>query len=172
MSTLIIFLGSCKIFLFIHYTGVLIKGDVQPSYERVLTYDALAFLADLHRRFNYHRLQLLDKRKKRQLAINAGQPIKYPKTNHDDNWKVATVPHDLQRRHVEITGPTDRKMVINALNSGADIFMADFEDSLSPTWKNIVEGQANLIDAERGTISFRNADGMLILTVILQILSY
>ena len=73
---------------------------------------------------------------------------------------MAAVPPDLQRRHVEITGPTDRKMVINALNSGADIFMADFEDSLCPTWKNIVEGQANLIDAERGTISFRNADGI------------
>ncbi len=141
-------------------TGVLIKGDIQPSYERVLTYDALAFLADLHRRFNYHRLQLLDKRRKRQHAINAGKPIEYPKPNHDDDWKVAAVPPDLQRRHVEITGPTDRKMIINALNSGADIFLADFEDSLSPTWGNIVEGQANLINAERGTISFQNDDGI------------
>ena len=125
-----------------------------------MTHDALAFLADLHRRFNYQRLQLLDKRRKRQHAINAGQPIQYPKPNHDNNWKVAAVPPDLQRRHVEITGPTDRKMVINALNSGADVFLADFEDSLSPTWKNIVEGQANLMDAEQGTISFQNADGI------------
>ncbi|XP_046841331.1 malate synthase-like [Xenia sp. Carnegie-2017] len=141
--------------------GVLVKGEIQPQYERVLTYDALAFLADLHRRFNYARLQLLEKRLKRQLAINAGQPMEYPKPNHGDDWKVAPVPADLQRRHVEITGPTDRKMVINALNSGADIFMADFEDSLSPTWKNIIEGQANLMDAERGTITFQNADGSL-----------
>ena len=81
---------------------------------------------------------------------------------------MAAVPADLQRRHVEITGPIDRKMIINALNSGSDIFMADFEDSLSPTWKNIVEGQANLMDAERGTISFKNADG--ILTVIINFL--
>ena len=142
-----------------YFSGVLIKGDIQPSYNRVLTYDALAFLADLHRRFNYHRLKLLEKRKKRQRAINAGEPIEYPKANHNNNWKVAAVPADLQRRHVEITGPTDRKMIINALNSGADIFMADFEDSLCPTWKNIVEGQYNLMDAERGTISFKNADG-------------
>lgn len=139
---------------------MLVKGEIQPEYERVLTYDALAFLADLHRRFNYARLQLLEKRLKRQLAINAGQPMEYPKPNHGDDWKVAPVPADLQRRHVEITGPTDRKMVINALNSGADIFMADFEDSLSPTWKNIIEGQANLMDAERGTITFKNADGI------------
>lgn len=151
-----------------HTAGILIKGDIKPTYGRVLTYDALDFLADLHRRFNYHRLQLLEKRKKRQYAINAGQPIQYPTPNHDNNWKVAAVPADLQRRHVEITGPTDRKMIINALNSGSDIFMADFEDSLSPTWKNIVEGQANLMDAERGTISFKNANG--ILTVIINFL--
>ena len=72
---------------------------------------------------------------------------------------MASVPHDLQMRHVEITGPTDCKMVINALNSGADMYMADFEDSLTPSWKNIVEGQINLLNANRGTINFINADG-------------
>ena len=72
---------------------------------------------------------------------------------------MAAVPHDLQMRHVEITGPTDRKMVINALNSGADMYMADFEDSLTPSWKNIVEGQINLLDANKKTISFTNANG-------------
>ena len=94
-----------------------------------------------------------------QEAINAGNPIKYPEAHHEKNWKVAAVPHDLQMRHVEITGPTDRKMVINALNSGADMYMADFEDSLTPSWKNIIEGQMNLLDANRKTISFTNPNG-------------
>lgn len=94
-----------------------------------------------------------------QEAINSDQPIKYPEAHHEKDWKVAVVPHDLQMRHVEITGPTDRKMVINALNSGADMYMADFEDSLTPSWKNIVEGQINLLDANKKTISFTNADG-------------
>lgn len=125
----------------------------------MLSYEALAFLADLHRRFNYVRKQALKKRLQIQENINAGQPIKFPEHNHEKDWKVAPVPHDLQMRHVEITGPTDRKMVINALNSGADMYMADFEDSLTPTWKNIIEGQINLIDANKKTIMFTKPDG-------------
>ena len=102
---------------------------------------------------------MLKKRIETQEAINAGLVITYPEAHHEKDWKVAAVPHDLQMRHVEITGPTDRKMVINALNSGADMYMADFEDSLTPSWRNIVEGQMNLLDANRKTISLVNPDG-------------
>lgn len=143
-------------------SGVEITGELKPEYTQILSHEALEFLADLHRSFNYQRKKLLKKRMEIQEAINAGQAIKYPEAHHEKNWKVAAVPHDLQVRHVEITGPTDRKMVINALNSGADMYMADFEDSLTPSWKNIVEGQINLLDANRKTISFTNPDGELI----------
>ena len=85
--------------------------------------------------------------------------MKYPTGDHDSSWTVAPIPHDLQKRHVEITGPTDRKMVINALNSGSDMFMADFEDSLSPSWKNVIEGQINMLAANKKTIEFKNPDG-------------
>lgn len=87
--------------------------------------------------------------------------FQFPKVDRDNNWKVATVPADLQCRHVEITGPVQRKMMINALNSTADVFMADFEDSNSPTWTNIIDGQVNLLDANNGTIDFTNPDGKL-----------
>lgn len=113
----------------------------------------------MHRSFNYQRKKLLRKRQEIQAEINSGKQISYPEAHHEKDWKVAPVPHDLQMRHVEITGPTDCKMVINALNSGADMYMADFEDSLTPSWKNIVEGQINLLNANRGTIRFINADG-------------
>ena len=147
--------------IMISLLGVEITGEIKEEYAQILSYDALEFLADLHRSFNYQRKKLLKKRMEIQAAINAGQPIKYPEAHHTKDWKVAAVPHDLQMRHVEITGPTDRKMVINALNSGADMYMADFEDSLTPSWKNIVEGQINLLDANKKTISFTNADGKL-----------
>ena len=140
-------------------SGVEITGEIRPEYVQILSYEALEFLADIHRSFNYRRKKLLRKRLEIQEEINSGQPIKYPEAHHEKDWKVAAVPHDLQMRHVEITGPTDRKMVINALNSGADMYMADFEDSLTPSWKNIVEGQMNLLDANKKTISFTNADG-------------
>ena len=141
------------------FTGIEITGEIKQDYTQILSYEALEFLADLHRSFNYQRKKLLKKRMEIQEAINAGNPIKYPEAHHEKNWKVAAVPHDLQMRHVEITGPTDRKMVINALNSGADMYMADFEDSLTPSWKNIIEGQMNLLDANRKTISFTNPNG-------------
>ena len=85
--------------------------------------------------------------------------VQYPNADHCLTWSVAPIPKDLQRRYVEITGPTDRKMVINALNSGSDMFMADFEDSLSPTWRNTMEGQINLLAANKRTIEFKNPDG-------------
>ncbi|KAK3736314.1 hypothetical protein QZH41_020772 [Actinostola sp. cb2023] len=141
--------------------GVEVIGEIKQEYLTILSYDALEFLADLHRRFNYTRKQVLKKRMMIQQDIDIGKSICYPVGNHDNTWKVAPVPHDLQMRHVEITGPTDCKMVINALNSGADVFMADFEDSLSPTWKNIMEGQVNLLAANRKTIVFTNPDGSL-----------
>nr|XP_058955250.1 malate synthase-like [Pocillopora verrucosa] len=136
-----------------------ITGEIKPEYNEILSHEALEFLADLHRSFNYQRKKLLRKRQEIQAEINSGKQIKYPEAHHEKDWKVAPVPHDLQMRHVEITGPTDCKMVINALNSGADMYMADFEDSLTPSWKNIVEGQINLLNANRGTINFINADG-------------
>ncbi|HWD09921.1 MAG TPA: malate synthase A [Actinomycetota bacterium] len=128
----------------------------------VLTPDALAFVAELQRRFNPHRQRLLRARAERQRHLDSGE---WPEFNQatrwirDADWQVGDVPKDLQDRRVEITGPTDRKMMINALNSGAKVFMADFEDALSPTWENVVTGQRNLQDAVRGTLSFESPDG-------------
>ena len=124
--------------------------------EKVLSRDALAFLESLHRSFDGRRQELLGARAERQKALERGENFDFlPSTNsiRGGDWKVASTPKDLQRRHVEITGPTERKMMINALNSGADVFMADFEDSLSPTWRNVVVGQQNCIDAVRRTIT-------------------
>ena len=129
--------------------------------EKVLSRDALAFIESLHRRFDSRRQELLAARVERQKAFDRGEmPDFLPSTKNvrGGDWKVAPTPKDLQRRHVEITGPTERKMMINALNSGADIFMADFEDSLSPSWRNVVLGQQNCIDAVRRTISLETAD--------------
>jgi malate synthase len=128
----------------------------------VLTADALAFLEILHRRFNPVRLGLLAHRAQRQQAFDAGAlPDFLPETRpvRGGDWQVAPAPPDLQNRHVEITGPVERKMMINALNSGAQIFMADFEDSLSPSWRNVIDGQRNCIDAVRGTIAFESPEG-------------
>jgi malate synthase len=124
--------------------------------EKVLSRDALNFLEFLHRRFESRRQELLAARAERQKALDRGENFDFlpsTKSIRGGDWKVAPTPKDLQRRHVEITGPTERKMMINALNSGADIFMADFEDSLSPSWRNVTLGQQNCIDAVRRTIS-------------------
>lgn len=135
-----------------------IKGQPQPSQERVLTPEAVEFVAGLHREFDQERRRLLAARVERQRRIDAGEmPDFLSETAHiraDHTWKVAPVPADLQDRRTEITGPVDRKMVINALNSGAKVFMADFEDATSPTWANLIAGQINLQDAVRRTISF------------------
>lgn len=127
--------------------------------EKILTPDALRFIKDLNKKFDNKRLALLKKRVLVQTEINDGSwfPDFSPDTadiRDDKGWKGAEVPHDLQDRRVEITGPTDRKMVINALNSGANVFMADFEDSNTPSWRNQLDGQLNLYDAVRNDISY------------------
>ena len=137
--------------------GIMVAGPVTPGFETILTQEALAFVAKLTREFRARRDELLEARKVRQAEIDAGAlPGLLPGTEEirNGNWTVAPVPADLQDRRVEITGPVSRKMVINALNSNAMVFMADFEDSNCPTWTNCVEGQINLRDAVRRTIEF------------------
>jgi len=142
--------------------GVEITSPVAPELASVLSPEALAFVAGLHRRFNPTRQTLLRRRQERQAAIAAGGSLGFlaeTEEIRDGEWTVAPAPPDLDDRRVEITGPCDRKMTINALNSGARVFMADLEDASSPTWQNVVEGQRNLADAVRRTISFANPDG-------------
>lgn len=139
--------------------AVSVKAPLVSGFEKVLTAEALDFLAELHSRFNARRLALLNKRIERQEKFNAGVfPTFLEETLavRQSKWTVAPIPEALQDRRVEITGPVDRKMIINALNSGARVFMADFEDSTSPTWNNVMEGQLNLMDAVRRTISFES----------------
>jgi malate synthase len=137
--------------------GVEVLAGAGEAGDRILTPEALAFVATLQRELGPRRAELLERRDERQQRINAGElPDFLPETQQirkDSSWRVAAAPADLQDRRVEITGPVDRKMVINALNSGAKVFMADFEDANSPTWTNCVEGQSNLIDAVERTIS-------------------
>jgi malate synthase len=144
-------------------SGVEVRGARAPRFDEVLTPAALEFVARLHREFNPTREALLKARSERQARFDAGElPDFLPETRatREGDWKVAPVTtRDLQRRWVELTGPTDRKMLINALNSGADVYMADFEDANTPTWQNMIEGQINLIDAIERTISFENPDG-------------
>ena len=135
--------------------GVELRAPLEERDEELLSPEALTFVAELHRRFDGTRRELLAARAERQARIDAGElPDFLPDTRdvRESDWRVAPVPADLQDRRVEITGPVDRKMVINALNSGARCFMADFEDANSPTWRNNLDGQANLIDAIERTI--------------------
>ncbi len=137
--------------------GVTVRGPMKAGYDAILSNEALAFVADLDRRFGAARLRLLGAREDRQARIDRGEfPDFLPETENirRGNWKVAPAPEDLRDRRVEITGPVDRKMVINALNCGANVFMADFEDSLAPTWANVVEGQINMRDAADRTIAY------------------
>src|SRR3954470_5631896 len=130
--------------------------------EQVLSKAALAFVEELHRNFEPRRQELLRKRDERYRKLAAGASFEFlPETANvrAGDWKGADTPADLQKRHVEITGPVERKMMINALNSGADVFMADFEDALSPTWSNVVQGHVNLIDAVRRKLSFTSPEG-------------
>ncbi len=136
--------------------GVTVKGPMRQGYDRVLSPEALTFVAHLERRFGAERRKLLAARDERQARLDRGEfPDFLPETEEvrRGHWRVPSPPPDLTDRRVEITGPVDRKMVINALNSGANCFMADFEDSLTPTWANLIEGQNNLIDAVAGTIT-------------------
>jgi len=142
--------------------GVEILGKVTPQYAEILTPQALAFVAKLARKFEARRRELMAMRAHRQAEFDAGKlPDFLPETKNvrEGDWTVAPVPHDLRDRRVEITGPTDRKMVINALNCGANVFMADLEDSNTPTWKNMIEGQINLRDAIRRAVTFTGPEG-------------
>src|SRR6266568_1503423 len=142
------------------------RVEVSPAVEgrgaEVFTAEALEFISDLHRRFNPTRLDLLRRRVERQARVDRGKTLRFrPETRRirDDSWNIAPVPADLVDRRVEITGPTDRKMMINALNSGAKTFMADFEDANTPAWRNLLEGQANLREAVRHSIAYRSPEG-------------
>ena len=140
--------------------GVQITGKITPEFSQILTREALAFVARLQRAFGERRQKLLARRAARQKEFDAGKlPDFHAETRHvrESEWKIAAQPKDMLDRRVEITGPTDRKMVINALNSGASTFMADFEDANCPTWFNMVDGQINLRDAVRRTITFEQA---------------
>jgi malate synthase len=135
--------------------GVDVRGRVEGRYGEILTPEALALVSALHREFDGRRRELLERRVERQAELDAGGSFDFlPETSEmrEGDWTIAAEPDALQDRRVEITGPTSRKMVINALNSGARGFMADFEDSNSPTWDNMIGGQVNLVDAVRGTI--------------------
>ncbi|MEW6045028.1 MAG: malate synthase A [Bacillota bacterium] len=142
--------------------GVEIRGKVTPEFARISTPEAVGFVARLAREFEGERSRLLQMRFARQQEILAGRmPTFLPETERvrRGDWRVAPAPADLANRRVEITGPADRKMIINALNSGAEIFMADFEDANAPTWENMVQGQINLYDAVRRTIRYVAPDG-------------
>jgi malate synthase len=142
--------------------GLEIHAPVSGRMEEVLTPEALEFVAGLHREFGPTRQQLLSRRAERRAELDAGGTLDFLEETREireSDWSVAPAPKDLQDRRVEITGPTQRKMVINALNSGARGFMADFEDSNSPTWQNMIEGHVNLTDAIERTIEFSQDDG-------------
>jgi malate synthase len=140
--------------------GVAVLGPQGPRFDEILTPAALAFLAALHRSFDARRRELLDKRVARQKRFDAGETPDFlaeTRAVRDGDWRVAPIPADLLDRRVEITGPVDRKMIVNALNSGAKVFMADFEDATSPVYANMVEGQLNLRDRWAGRIDFTDA---------------
>jgi len=139
--------------------GVKIAAPVSARYAEILTPEAVAFVVGLQRAFNGRRKELLAARAARQKRLDKGERPDFlaeTKGIREAEWTVASLPQDLLDRRVEITGPTDRKMIINALNSGAKVFMADFEDSTTPTWENLIEGQINLRDAVRRTIAFED----------------
>jgi malate synthase len=141
--------------------GVEIQGDMEDRFDEILTEEALALLAGLHREFDGRRRELVEKRQEVQARLDDGGTLDFLDSTREvreGDWKIAPEPDDLSERKVEITGPTSRKMVINALNSGASGFMADFEDSNSPTWSNMVGGQVNLVDAVRKTIEHDEND--------------
>ncbi|MGD0184502.1 MAG: malate synthase A [Roseiarcus sp.] len=141
-------------------SGVEIRAAAGPRFEEILSPPALRFLADLHRRFDARRKELLGLRAERQKRFDAGETPDFLPATQDirqGDWKVAPVPADLIDRRVEITGPVDRKMIVNALNSGAKVFMADFEDASSPVFANMIEGQANLKDRWAGRIDFTDS---------------
>jgi malate synthase A len=139
--------------------GVQVRGPHRPGFDEILTTDALSFVADLVRTYRPRVGELLERRRAAQARWDAGErPSFLPETREirQSDWTVAPIPDDLRDRRVEITGPVDRKMIINALNSDANVFMADFEDSNAPTWDNVIGGQINLRDAASGTMRFED----------------
>jgi len=144
--------------------GLQIIGIITPEYQEILTPEALAFVEELEKQFGERRRQLLNTRVKRQHAFDAGElPDFWPQTRdiREGEWQVAPIPGDLLDRRVEMTGPVDRKMVINGLNSGAKVYMADFEDSSAPTWRAMVYGQINMRDVINESIHYASPDGRL-----------
>jgi malate synthase len=135
----------------------------EPSFQQVLTPEAVAFVAQLDSEFAARRVEILEQRRETKARLAAGHGLEFlPHTaaiRDDPTWRVAEPATDLLDRRVEITGPTDRKMAINALNSKARVWLADFEDATSPTWRNVVSGQLNLMDALAGRIEFTNPEG-------------
>ncbi|HNT88073.1 MAG TPA: malate synthase A [Candidatus Hydrogenedentes bacterium] len=142
--------------------GLELTTPVEPAHAEILTPEALEFFVALQREFNSRRIELLEARRQRQATLDSGHLPDFPPDTRqvrEGNWRVAPVPADMQDRRVEITGPVDRKMVINALNSGAKAYMADFEDSHTPTWAGTLDGQMNLYDAVRGEIAYTSPEG-------------
>ena len=145
--------------------GIVLRGPILPGFDVILTPDALRFLATLHRRFDQRRRGLLRRRETRQRLLDQRiAPDFNPETApiRDGSWTVEPIPADLLDRRVEITGPVERRMILHALNSGAQAFMADFEDSTSPTWVNLVGGQVHLHQAVRRVLEDRAPDGTLL----------
>src|SRR6185312_11626630 len=143
-------------------SSLAISAPVRAELQPILSSEAMEFVSALVERFGPRVSQLLQVREERQRRLDAGElPDFLPETREirESEWRVAPIPQDLLDRRVEITGPTERKMVINALNSGAKVFMADCEDSLAPTWENVVAGQENLRDAVRRTIEYASPEG-------------
>jgi malate synthase len=139
-----------------------LRGAIESDFDEVLEPDALEFVALLQREFGGRQKELLEARARRRERLAAGESLAFladTRQIRDGDWKVAPAPVDMQQRWIEITGPTDRKLTINALNSGADGFMADFEDANAPTWRNMVEGHINLRDAIDRTITYHGSDG-------------
>lgn len=139
--------------------GMEVTGKITPEFAEILTTDALEFVKQLHLKFNGTRKELLAKREERQKEIDQGNLpdfLQETKNIREGDWTIAPLPDDLKDRRVEITGPVERKMMINALNSGAKVFMADFEDANAPTWENNIQGQINLRDAVNRTITFEH----------------
>src|ERR1700733_11406644 len=139
-----------------------LHGAMAAGFDEVITPDALEFVTELQARFGPRREELLEARGRRRARLADGEMLDFLRDTReirDGDWTVAPAPPDMQQRWVEITGPTDRKMVINALNSGADGFMADFEDANAPTWRNMVQGQINVRNAIMGTLTYDGSDG-------------
>ena len=140
--------------------GVQINAPILPGFDTILTHDALALVAHLHRAFEPRRRELLAARAARARRLDAGERPDFlaeTKAIRDGDWSIAALPKALERRRVEITGPVDAKMIINAFNSGADSYMTDFEDSNSPLWGNLIQGQINLVEAIRRRLTFEQA---------------